>query len=333
MTHYKGGRKKDIRVVSGSEDDSNKGLSVKDAITPVDPMAPIDLSKITLRTQNCVNKEVIKNNIRQNCRIIKNWLPVCKPNDQDIVICSAGPSLNPEEIRPWYEAGYKIVAVKHALQPLLDAGIVPWACILLDPREHVEGFVESAHPDVNYFVASMVSPKVTMRLVEQNAKIFGYHAMVGANESDIVPVGHFILYGGSATATRGISLLEALGFRTFHLFGYDLCTYHKPDLQAKKENGKLIWEEITLSNMSYGGKEEKRTFWTKGEFLAQAQEFKNMYAPRKEITIRTYGHGMIPWIHQCEEKYQTWLKREEDKIRSDLEKNISISEYMHANGQ
>ena len=133
----------------------------------------IDTKNLKVQTKNCVDHSIIQNNIKGNLELIHNWLDICKPNDEEIVIANAGPSLCVDEIRPFYEKGIKIVAVKHALQKLLDADIIPWACMLLDPREHVKDFV--SHPKANqvlWFVASMVNPEVTKTLINQGCKVW-----------------------------------------------------------------------------------------------------------------------------------------------------------------
>lgn len=291
MEHLKGNRK-------------NHGIKaevIKDGAMNIDTMK--------IQTQNCVNHDVIQANIRENLKLIEHWFEPMKKNDEELIMASAGPSLSPMDfLNPdgTRKSDAKIVAVKHSMDRLLSWGIVPWGCILLDPRPHVEEFVRDPHPDVVYFVASMVDPSVVKTLKEKNAKIVGYHASVGANEHEVLPMGAKLVAGGSATSTRGISLFEILGFRTFHLYGYDLCSLVEPDLQEKKQNGKLVWEKVTMSVKTWGGKETSRTFWTKGEFLAQAKEFKDLYMPRKSLRLIAHGDGMIPWIQKNQQAYEDW---------------------------
>jgi hypothetical protein len=262
----------------------------------------VDLKNFKVQTKNCVDHSVIQKNIKENLILITTWLDMCKTDNEEIVIANAGPSLNPEEIRPFYDKGIKIVAVKHALEQLLNADIIPWACILLDPREHVKEFVK--HPKVNqinWFVASMVNPEVVKLLKEQNCKIYGYHAYVGADEHLILPKDHKLICGGSATCTRGIAVLDWLGFKKFHLFAYDLCSLEKPDLNLTKgegENVKPVWMEITLNCETANDKEVKRTFWTKGEFLAQVQELRDFFKHSGLENFAVYGDGIIPWVYK-----------------------------------
>lgn len=279
----------------------------------------IDLNQLVVKTQNCVNHEIIQKNVTENLKIMPQWLDLVKPHAEEIVIANAGPSLNPEEIRPFYEKGIKIAAVKHALGTLLDAGITPWACILLDPREHVKDFVK--HPkakDVLWFVASMVDPEVTKVLLAQGCRVYGYHAYVGAEEHKLMPKEHLdkLVMGGSATCTRGIGLLRGmLKFKTFHLFGYDLCSLEKPDMTLKKGD-RPIWIEVVLESQDYD-KKVKRKFFTKGEFLAQVQELRNFFNEGL-IKFEVYGDpekgGIIPWVSKCLKSEKKFLKDKKKEL-------------------
>ena len=290
MEHLKGNRK-------------NKGVKAEVART-----GPMNIDAIKIQTQNCVDHDVILKNISENLSLIDHWVEPLKENDEEIIMASAGPSLSPMDFLDSdgkRKNNHKIVAVKHSMDRLLSWGIVPWACLLLDPRPHVETFVQDPHPDVIYFVASMVDPSVVKTLKSKKAKIIGYHAFVGAEEYKVIP-NEQLICGGSATSTRGLSVFEVLGFKTFHLYGYDLCSLVEPDLQEKKQNGKLVWEKITMSVKTWGGKETSRTFWTKGEFLAQAKEFKDIYMHRKSLRLIAHGDGMIPWIQKNQKAYEDW---------------------------
>lgn len=277
----------------------------------------VNVNDVIIKTKNCIDKDKIRENISKNVRMMRNWYAQCKKTDETIILCSAGPSLDPLEIKKYYDKGYKIVAVKHAIKPLQAVGIIPWAVILLDPRIHVGDFIDDIHPDTIVFVASMVDPEVTDRLLKRNARVIGYHVAVGAKEEDFLRNGDCLIIGGSATSTRGISLLEGLGFRNMELFGYDCSYYEKPNLQEKKDNDTFKYQEITLETETYGTEKVKRTFWTEGQFLAQLQEFRNFYFLRDCLNLNIHGDGMIPWVWRNKLAHKQYMKeveqREENK--------------------
>lgn len=309
LFHYKGPAEKQKLM--------EKVKQIKDgSFAPGDTTrSAVNVNDVIIKTKNCIDKEKIRANIARNARTIRDWYMGCKDSDETIVVCSAGPSLDPLEVKKYYDKGMKIVAVKHAIKSLHGVGIVPWAVILLDPRGHVADFIDDINPSSIVFVASMVDPEVVEKLIERKHKVIGYHVAVGANEIDFMSNGDCLIVGGSATSTRGLSLLEGLGFKNMELFGYD-CSYHeKPDLRHKKDNGTFAFEEITLEVETYGPNKIKRTFWTEGQFLAQLQEFRNYYFLRDRLKLNIHGDGMIPWVWRNKLRHKQYLSDEEQKAQ------------------
>ncbi len=281
-------------------------------------------SNIVIQTQNSIPSEEIKNNIRSNQILIKNWLRPCGETDEELVIVSAGPLLIAEDVREEVEAGRKIVAVKHALKPLKEAGIKPWACILLDPRDHVANFVENPDTEVLWFVASQVNPEVTRRLLEAGCEVWGYHAAVGAGEEELTKHQEYsIICGGSATATRGLYMLGHLGFSNFRLYGYDLCYADRPaDLKEKDKYGQNKYLDISIG-YSHPYYNMKRMFWTEPQLIAQFEEINDMVKSNR-FRLKAYGSGMIPYFLKCKETGE--LREREIKTKLESKK---LSHYQH----
>lgn len=272
-------------------------------------MAAIGLPKgsgeqnIVIQTKNCVPDEDIQANIRNSLSLGLREIPICRHHDGRAVICSAGPSLYSylPKVEQLKAKGAKIFCVKHAHDLLIEKGIIPWGCILLDPRGHVQDFIENPHPEVNYFVASMCHPTTFERLREKNAKIWLYHAGVGAGEDKLIAElvkdkASFLIGGGPASAIRGIDLLSHLGFRKFDLFGFDACYPVKPDMTEMEPGGRPKYIEV---------KQGKRIFWTDYEKLAEVQFFAKGLMPRMGgLDITVYGDGMIKNIHSIMTKWR-----------------------------
>lgn len=274
-------------------------------------MKPNQGVPLTIMTKNSIPDESIKKNILENQAQIKNWIRTCLPNDEEIVVVSAGPMMIPEDLVG--ENGKKIVAVKHALKPLKEVGIKPWACILLDPRPHVNEFVENPDTDILWFVASQVEAKVVKTLLDAGCTVWGYHAAVGAHEEELTSKQpDSIVSGGSATATRGLFLLDKLGFRNFRLYGYDLCYFDKPDLDLKDEVGQPKYFEVSIA-ANHVGYKAKKAFWSSGELLAQYQEFVDIMQKTK-WNLRAFGCGMIPFITESKRIGDLREKAKKDKI-------------------
>lgn len=293
---------------------------------------PMSMNDVTIKTKNCVDDHVIQSQIKENIYQIRKWVQPLPYNDEEIVICSAGESLNRDDILPFYERGVKIVAVKHAIDRLTEWGIKPWACILLDPRPHVEKFVQKPDKDVIYFVSSMVHPSVVRTLNENKCKVIGYHAHVNAGESAVLRPGDYMVSGGSATATRGISLLnECLGFKKFHLFGYDLCYFAKPEKQETLPDGQQKYIEITLKELGWGSKVFQKTFWTEGQFLAQAKELADLYKGENPLNITIYGDGIGGWSYKNFKSYKEWGLKFRDILNELRNKGQSVNEWIRSN--
>lgn len=254
---------------------------------------------LRIQTKNSIPDLSIQQAILENQSQITNWVTDCLPNDEEIVVVSAGPTLLAEDILDEIKAGRKIVAVKHALQRLGEIDIKPWACILLDPREHVYDFVENPDKDVIWFVASQVVPKAVKKLLDSGCTVWGYHAAVNAGESKIIErQSSAIVHGGSATATRGLFLLDKLGFRNFRLYGYDLSFPDKPDLNLKDEHGQMKYFEASIV-VEKTNLKTKATFWSEGQLLAQYQEIVDIIN-RAKWNIRAFGRGIVPFLSDCE---------------------------------
>lgn len=295
------------------------------------PQQPFSLENLNVKTRNCVENDLIKEQVSENIKVIRNWVKPLPYNDEEIVICSAGDSLNVDDILPFYKRGVKIVAVKHAVDRLLEWGIKPWACILLDPRPHVEKFVQKPDRDILYFVSSMVHPSVIKTLLENKCRVIGYHAFVNAGEQKVLNAGEYMVSGGSATATRGISLLnECLGFQTFHLFGYDLCHFGKPDKQEMLDDGNPKFIEITLTELGWGNRPYKKTFWSEGQFLAQAKELRDLYAGPNPINITVYGDGIGGWSYKNWKANKAWGEKFRADLNSIREKGFNINEWIRS---
>lgn len=305
-THHKGPVAKDM--LAGGQ--ANKGSNLK------------------IQTKNSVPNEVIQRNILENQVQIKNWISGCEKNDEEIVVVSAGPTLIAEDLIEEQKAGRKIVAVKHALMPLEEAGIKPWACILLDPRPHVYEFVENPDTSILWFVASQVVPKAVKRLLDAGCTVWGYHASVNADEADLIEKQYnAIVQGGSATATRGLYLLEKLGFHNFRLYGYDLCYHTKPNMAEKDDLGQPKYFDVTLGVNDQHFKTEA-PFWSDGQLLAQREEMQQIIT-QTPWKIRAFGKGVVPFM--VDAKRLSDLRGQRKRAKLGVSKAVSYKEMLECN--
>lgn len=264
---------------------------------------------VVLKTRNCRPEEEIRENIRTNLQKIRHW--VKQPSSSHgtpLILISAGESLKtPEmldEIRAWQRQGGSIWCVKHSHNFLIEQGIIPYACVLLDPRPHegpsTHGFDRSEmlanpHQDTLFLAASMVDPSVVVHLLEKNAKVWGWHAAVGANEKDIVPKDHAVLPGGSTSVMRAISLGWHMGYRIMKTYAMDSCHFDAGRLDMTKTNpdGTPRYFQISVA-----AGDKKKDFLTDRDLLAQAQDYTRLIKEMPMLDIEARGPGMVPYIHE-----------------------------------
>ena len=278
-----------------------------------------------VRTKNCVADEEIQKNVTYNLQLGLPEIPRCKAHGLKAIMVSGGISVKDkvgggphfDEIREDQKNGGIVVCVKTSHDWLLNEGIVPWACMLLDPRDHVKDFIENPHPDVNYFCSSTCHQTTLDRLISRGSKIWLYHALVGAGEQQMlklrneVSLGYerklraelgkyglpykpppaysnqdMLISGGTASCTRGMTVLHTIGFRWFSLYGYDCCYWERPDMTKMKEDGQPRYHKLKI-----GG----RKFATDAELYAQAQDFDHMLSQMIDCHFEPKGDGMIPW--------------------------------------
>lgn len=286
-------------------------------------------NNIKIQTKNSMPDEQIQAQIKENQEQINKWVCDCLPSEEEIVVVSAGPCLIAEDLQAEVDAGRRIVVVKHALEPLKKAGIKPWACILLDPRPHLYKFVEELDTDMIWFVASQVNPKVVKKLLDSGCNVWGYHASVGANEGFLTkkqPLS--IVSGGSATATRGLFLLEKLGFTKFRLYGYELSLPDKPNMNEVDELNQPKYFEFSVQS---GGAEYlcKKSFWTKAELIAQFEEMNTIIQSKQNWSIKAFGDGIIPFVFKVKEVNDLRIAKKKYKLTGG--KSVSIEEMLWPN--
>jgi len=239
---------------------------------------------IIIKTKNCVPDEEIQTNVQYAKTRIENWIVECKPHHETAVMVSGGPSF--KDYMDEISTQSRIVCVKHAHDILIENGVIPWACMLLDPRSHVQDFIENPHPEVTYFVASMCHPTTVDKLLKEKANVWGYHAHVGAGEEKFIGKG-IMVGGGSTSAVRGVSVLHTLGFRDFKMYGYDSCYGEKMDKGVKDKLGRQKYFKVEVSG---------KRFWTDAELLAQAQDFTKLMDQPGDLQLDVIGEGMIPHV-------------------------------------
>ena len=296
---------------------------------------------IIVHPRDSVPKEYITSNIQTNLKLIDDnkWIVKHPAHRDKGIIVSAGPYLDYDELKSFMKDNptAKMLAVKHAYPNLLQNGIVPWGCIVLDPRPITgksthnivrKDLFEKTDPSINFFVASMTDPSVTEFLKEKNTRMWGWHAFtdslreedeqgkviekqqVKLNQELGIPQGATLITGGTCAAMRGIGMLHTMGFRDIHLFGFDCCR-DEPSKEEKTETtGDLEGGETPKPKYIQVNVKDK-TYWTTGELLAMAQDCEKVFNDPGLDGVLTF-HGQDTMVADL------WKIKEEQEVRPEF---------------
>lgn len=199
--------------------------------------APRWLPRVDL--EPAVSPAKMLENMRSACDRGLPEVRICRPHHLKMAVAGGGPSLA-DTIGDL--SGY-VVAINGSLKFLLDNGVVPAACGVLDPGEHIADMLV-ADPRVRYFVASVCDPSVFDKLKGGNVHLWHPSGQGGGTAEFIKarnPADWLLIGGGCTMGLRWVTLGYNLGFRSFDLHGLDSsfrdgATHAYPDRADEKEH-------------------------------------------------------------------------------------------------
>ena len=288
------------------------GLTLQAVIINDDTLPDIPqsllLTPIQIQPRDSVENEKILDNIEKNLELIKDyeWLTKGHLTRVPAIIVSGGwidfKNLK-REIRRFPKA--PVICVKHSFPQLLQKGIIPDYCVILDPRP-IDGisthgvkrkdlFDKAGSVRTEFLVASMTEPDVTRYLLEKGAKVRGFHAFSNGimdpsstperpviHPDCKIPKGSVFVTGGTCSATRSIGMFHIMGFRFFKLFGFQ-CNVDEPTEEQRQE--KIRNGSPKFMKIEHCGK----AFWSTGELLALAQDLEKMFRhPHLEFEVEMF---------------------------------------------
>ncbi len=246
-------------------------------------------------------------------KLIKDfdWIKTSKINDETAIIVSGGASTDWKKLKKTIkQTKGKVFCVKHSYPKMLEHGIDPFACVILDPRPidgtSTHGVVrkelfKKVDKNTVFLVASMTDPSVTKYLLKKGANVKGWQAYSDAlrdmNVKDKIVVdkttgieeGSTLITGGTCAAMRTIAIAHTLGFRNFELFGFD-CSVDEVTEEMKKETTDTEQTKPKYMQVETNGKH----FWTTGELLAMAQDCEKLFDNMEmDMGITLHGEGTL----------------------------------------
>lgn len=233
---------------------------------------------------------------------MKRGLPSVQPaiaeHTGEVVLVGAGNSVKgfADYVRGHQSARHPIVAVKAAHDWLMEQGIVPDLCIMVDPQENQTRYFQHVNKHTKYLVASQCHPKLFDHFLKQNAKVLIWHCLANAGEKEYLasdkkdgtrryPGPHILVTGGTTSGLRAICLCYMFGFAHFHLYGFDSCS--NTGVSGHVSHEKMI--EVFVKDAK--GKQE--SFMTTPAMAKQAEEFHILFQVLPDFKCHIYGHGLI----------------------------------------
>jgi hypothetical protein len=224
----------------------------------------------------------------------------CKPHSGTLAIAAGGPSLRDT----WRDLEGYIAAGNGALGYLIEQGIVPHFCAVMDANAHMADVVV-ADKRVKYLLASNCHPDLFDKLLNAGCDVRLWHPTpdnVGAREEDFAPLprggfrllgedhpGKFMIGGGTSIGLRLIPIGYVLGFRKFALHGSD-ASFRGNETHAYYDRRWGEWAEH--SSIEING------YRTSLNFMQHVTSFANLLTrfsePRFEpVEIEMFGDGLM----------------------------------------
>ncbi len=216
-------------------------------------------------------------------------------NDVEVMILGGGPSLNEfvDEIRQKRAAGVKLITLNGTYNWALDHGLTPSAQVMVDAREFNKRFTKPVVDGCKYLIASQCDPAVLEGLPKDRTLLWHTSA---ESIKDLLDVQYRVWWGipgGSTVMLRAIPLLRMLGFKKFHLYGFDSCIRdagetgeHHAYSQAENDSEHVI--SVTVG---------ERVFRCHSWMVSQGSEFCELVKfLGDEIELNVRGDGLISHI-------------------------------------
>ncbi len=256
--------------------------------TPPD-QEPI-FSKTVLNTEISLVEEHIRTNLKRGLP----HSPPAQPHDLEICIVAGGASLSRQigNIRKAKRRGASVMAVNGTHNFLIKQGIVPSALIVMDSREDDRNLemVSRPHEDVTYFLASQCDPRLFDAVADHQCFIWHSAASLPwAELFDEADVEHPLMQGGTTVGMKALTFAMYLGFRKFHLYGFDSCIWKNDRHHAYKQT--LNDQDVDAAIPLFIG---DREFKCSGWMVRQVEDFKEFCdAWGGKVFLRVHGDGAI----------------------------------------
>lgn len=230
---------------------------------------------------------ILARNIRHAISLNTDRLRPVKPHKTPAIIIGGGPSLKNhlDEICQHKIEGQVIFATNNSYGYLIKNSIKPDHHVMLDARPEMATMVPYL---ANCYYASQCAPEVFKSAKANGSHVILWHHFAEGIQN-IIPkgTGHHPMVGmGSSSGLKAIAIAHILGFREFHLYGFDSC-YADGDHHAYEQalnNGEKILDIVM------NGKNYHAAPW----MCTQIEEFKEIIPHlTKDSIVTAHGEGLL----------------------------------------
>jgi hypothetical protein len=223
---------------------------------------------------------------------IRKRIQPAPPHDRLAVLACYGPSLvdTIEDLRLEAQgADADVISVSGAHDFLLGRGIAPLFHVECDPRAHKADNIDHYNEGTHYLLASCVHPVLFDKL-GPDADIALWHVASMSHCATLIDeLGESpgtLITGGGSVGLRSISLLYAMGYRRFSIYGMD-CSFR--DEGQMQHAGKHAGKRQNVSTYQCGD----RVFSTSNTLKSYATDFIEMIQRVNDLDVKLNGDGLL----------------------------------------
>lgn len=276
------------------EDRSEDGRGILAVCKPRSFDVPLLVPIVKIRSQAAVSDEERNDQVRANCARIKDRLEIdLPPHDRTAHLVCYGPSL----ARTWplvameRAVGEDVFTVSGAHRLMIDHGVIPQVHIDCDPRPHKALQMGKPHADVQYWLASCISPFYLDRLEGHDVKLWHSYNGTASRIAFQIDPDQKMVVGGGSIGLRAMSILYARGYREFEIHGMD-CSFENGEAHAGPHEGKA---QEFVSVQCNG-----RWFETSAVFVLYARFFQKQLSMMPDAIINLHGDGLLQHMNRSD---------------------------------
>ena len=258
------------------------------------------------------------------------------------IFVAGGPTLLQflPEIKRRREAGEYVFTSNNTHDWLVEHGVIPHACLLLDPKERVKDYVKLVQPDTAYIISTCANPKVWECMKDRGARMMKVIVAYGIQGdvdqklmNELYPHlgAKYYLPGGTMTALRAMPFAVMLGFKKLELYGFDSCfssaepriiyegtqgfrSTHENHIVYQDEKGRFVIDEPEEGGFYYAYKKPRREnvkivdfrgrqFVSSQVLVHQAMQIEKWYDRlESQLDIVIHGDSLSSWVLECHKR-------------------------------